>query len=248
MVLAFYAILVAASAGFVSWGLLRLIGRLGQFIGSYALRYVADAIPAVVAIAFLMVVEAPAPVLTSAFMLFLAGIVQTQRPLPARWKLTLLLVTVVLGVSAIAERSGAWPPMLPALLWVAVGAVAWLAVSASAWVIQPPAKMFSTMVIISLLPLAAAPLLFKDGHMSLITDVLVISAALMGGVLRWKEDQAAYLLLRAPVVFILAALQFQALRYGAWPCAAASIGVWFAAIAYAKASGHGDAGVRIVAA
>lgn len=245
IMMAIYVAIITGSALLFSAALLRLLDRLAKFIGSQWMVLVADAIPALVALAFLMVVAAPAAVLTAALLLFIAGLFNAQRPLSFGLKVTLLLVTAVMGVGDISAMSGSWPAVIPAALaWVAAYLV-WLCVSASAWAIQPSAKMFSVMLMASLLPLLPAPLLFDGAHTSLVTDALIISAALAGGMLRWKEGQPALLLLRAPLVFVLACLQVQAVRYGAWPCALGSLAVWIAAVGYAKVSGYSDTGIYV---
>lgn len=214
MMYALYMIILLASAALASWGGGRILARVGKELGlSTAVPQLAVSLAI---IAFLLVVSMPAGILIG--MLFLLA-----APLLPRGQIWLRAAALLSGLLGVAEATGGWPAPLPEAVGFALAALTMAGLLAVADRHALPVRRFGMIILAGMLPLIVAPLLYKTAHTSLALDALLIGAAVLGGMPGHGKGEPAAVFLRLPVVLALGYGMVQAVRYGAWPLALASL-------------------------
>lgn len=218
-----YSILLVLSAWIASFGLIRVVRRVGKTL-AFDLRY-APALASGSMIAFLMVISAPPALLVAALIGTGYGLWELTRGTQARP--AMLGLCGFLGAVGMQGAAGGWPDMLPWFAWFTLAAVTMFAAAHVAGKLQHDLRGLFLAAAAGLLPLMVAPLIFSTAHDSLLLDGLILLAALLGAAMALTPTSMAGLAVQLPVALLLAGLQWQAVRYGAWPCAAASLLLWF---------------------
>jgi hypothetical protein len=122
-----YAVILAFSAGLLTYVLGRVADRLTSFLGLAPLSHSILSYAAISALAFMMVAQAPAMMLTSALILWYAGMRHAKQPLSFPVQAGLIVLAVMLGLAALPSPNFGLPIQIPkAALMLAVFAV-WLA-------------------------------------------------------------------------------------------------------------------------
>ncbi|MEJ0010890.1 MAG: hypothetical protein WDN72_10765 [Alphaproteobacteria bacterium] len=223
---------VVFSAWLGGFVLMRLRRRLAPLFGFES--FPLGPVVALPAIAFLMVVQAPAPVLVGALLLAFAGWRYDHRPFSLATASAVTLLAIALGLFGLHGY-----PELPipfAVVAAACGLV-WLVIAVSASEAPRGFARFALVTILALMPLAAAPLL-ADVPDFLPLDVAILSAALLGVLMLAPAAARAGTGLSAPFAFLFGFLVLRTLSLGGWPFALGALLVWGGGLVFAH---KGDA-------
>ncbi|MES2984251.1 MAG: hypothetical protein V4735_03585 [Pseudomonadota bacterium] len=213
-----YVIVLCLSAFFAAYAFTRTGMRIAVLLG------VKSAVPEgiyalLAAIAFLVVVAAPATLLVSTLLLLGTGLIGLRNYLPpiARW-----------GVPLLAALLSLSPSTMPAIAHVPQVFVQCLALVALFGLVMSATRLPDNLqqsglgLLLALLPPTLAPLLFASAPSFLALDAVLIAASLLG-VLLARRQGGRLGLARAPLVLLLGWLMIQCVVHGAWPCALASL-------------------------
>lgn len=124
-----YSIILAFSAGVSGFVLARMADRLTVFLGVQPLAQNVLGYAALAALAFLMVAQAPAMVLTSALVLWFAGTRHQSRPLGPAVQAGLLVLACVFGLVALPSPDFQLPLQLPKIALMGAVYAVWLLVA-----------------------------------------------------------------------------------------------------------------------
>lgn len=230
MMMVLYILILCGSAYFASFAGMRVGNRILREMDAPRAR--AQVAMALSLICFLTIVSAPTGVMTGALLVAIFGVVYPLLPPLGDWRGSVpLLAAAGMGVVGVTGAPGAFPAMVPAVVWWAVSFGVFLAYMLSVRHAAPSLQNFSAVAIVAVIPLGLAPLLFADAHHSLAVDGGLIASALLGGVVASTHAQATSAFLRLPVAMVTAYLALQAVRYGAWPLAGVCVVLWFLGMA-----------------
>jgi hypothetical protein len=226
-----YSILICLSALIGAWAGIRTSRRLMPMLGRDICAGASMLLPA---LGFLMVVGAPAPMLAGATLLFAALALRPRRDDSIAVMLTLLLATVLIGLTGLPTPTAPYLAALPPLAAFAAAGLLWLGIAGSGWFSSQPAPHFAYGLLASLAALAPAPLLAASAH-TLTLDSAIVASAVVGALIAGCRGLHVGTASRMGVAFLLAGLQIMALWHGAWIAALASISIWIAAALWAWA-------------
>lgn len=184
-----YALILAFSAGLLTYVLSRVADRLTSFLGLAALSHSILSYAALCALAFLMIAQAPAMMLTSALILWYAGIRHEKHPLTMPIQAGLLVLTVLLGVAALPSPDFGLPVQIPkAALMFAVYAV-WLAIMTLP--LGAPRAGFFAAFSLSL-SIFVVGTIALDLHTGIASDAIVMGGTLLGAFFGLRAGNAEY--------------------------------------------------------
>jgi hypothetical protein len=170
-----YAVILAISAGLCTLVLARSVARLAALLGLEVPSHDVMSYAAFSALAFLMVAQAPAMVLTSALVLWIAGVRDTKKPLSITVRAGLIVLATLLGIAALGTPNFQLPEQLPKAAIMFAIYVVWCAISTLP-LGEPRHGLFASY--------AVALLIFVVGTVALQLPVsLAGDAIVMGGAL-----------------------------------------------------------------
>lgn len=209
-----YAVILAFSAGLLTYVLSRVADRLTSFLGVAPLSHSILSYAAISTLAFLMIAQAPAMMLTSALILWYAGMRHARQPLSFPVQAGLIVLAVVLGIAALPSPNFGLPVQIPkAALMLAVVAM-WLAT-----MILPtgtPSRGYFTAFGLTLTIFIVGAIAF-DLHTGIASDAIVIGGALLGAFFGLKANNAEQGLDGQWVfLYLLGFLAASAAYQGAW--------------------------------
>lgn len=221
-----YILILCISAWFTAYALLRVAERVAVLVGQ-PMKMPAGLSGLVALLAFLVVVNAPGPMIVGALALTGMGLIGMRRYLPhiATWGVPLIATLMAVAASPLPEIEG-----LPPLLVRALALLIPFGLAMGGRMLPDAMKQGSGALLACLAPLMAAPLLGAPSYLAI--DAAIFAAALLGGIMAAGND-ARLGLARAPMAFVLGWLIVQAGVHGAWMAAVASLLVYGGAIAYA---------------
>lgn len=223
--MAVYELILVVSTLFCSWSAGRIAIFLLKELGLKP-KY-AQLATILSMLAFLLIISVPAGLLIGALVLVISGIVTPgARSHFSIETLLPLLIAATLALVGLQESPGTWPTFVSVM---AIEACAWAVFAASVMIArgtQIHTLHFNLGTTLAVLPLALVPVLYADAHDSLALDAGLVCAALVGGMRTVHRDMNAAAFVRLPVALIVGYGIMQAVHYGAWPIATASLLIW----------------------
>lgn len=225
MMMALYSLILIGTALLISWGGERILNRVLKELGIPRI-YAQLAIIAAVLAVFIIVSLSAGVLIGATVLLFATAWHRTTLPLSMRQAWVPLVLGIALGVLGIHTSAGQWPTMLPLAAGIALAVITSSACVFTARQASMDMIRFAGVTIAAAFPLALAPVLFPSAHTSIALDVALLSAGMLGGILIPYSRRFAAAFVRLPVALIMAACIMQAVRYGAWPLAVVSFGLF----------------------
>lgn len=221
-----YILILCFSAWLSAYLLLRVNARFCAVVGPRA-AVPPGVIALVSALAFLIVVAAPASMIVGALILTIAQIVALRHEIaaPARWAIYLLASAFAAASISFPTLAGIQPLALQALAGVVL-----LGISIAATRLPESLSASSLCLLVPTLPLLVAPLLGAPSYVAI--DVALIASALLGAAYATKI-RGSIGLARQPFALILGWLVLETAARGAWIAAALSLLLYAGAFAYA---------------
>lgn len=221
-----YILVLCLSTGLAAWFVATAAGRTAAMLKQEQ-RLSHGTTTALSAIAFLVVVSAPSPVMVCALFLLLAGFLHAKHYYVKFFRFAAPVLAVALGLTGLAFTP--LPDLsVPAIIGLA--GLGWLVVTLSGEWLPENFTPTAFTVIAGLLPLLASHWLNGPGWIAL--DVAIIIAALAGAVIA-AGHHALSGIARIALAYLVGWLVLEAALHQAWIPALASLTIWFCALGYA---------------
>ena len=175
-----YAAILAFSAGLATYVFSRTTDRLTAFLGLAPLKHNVLSYAAIIALAFLMVAQAPAMVLCAAFLLWFAGARHVNHPFGFPVEMGLLILATLLGIAALSAPQFGLPPQIPKAVVMGGVYLVWLLTCALP-LGAPGQGLFAAFA--ASLSIFIVGAIVLELPISIATDAILLGAALGGAYL-----------------------------------------------------------------
>ncbi|MFZ4125170.1 MAG: hypothetical protein ACOYJ2_03755 [Rickettsiales bacterium] len=209
-----YAVILAVSAGLITWVLSRTAERIAAFFGLPLRAFTMMSYVALSAIAFLMVALIPTAIAVGALFLWFVGTRDAAQSISFFQRAVMIILLVVIAMSDLPAPRFALPEAIPNLAVMLMVLCVWSGVTLMP--IGAPTRGVFAAFFVSLALFFAGPIVL-DLPYAIATDALVISGALLGGYLSMRtsytQDGWAG---NAAILFLVGFLIAHCAYAGAW--------------------------------
>lgn len=223
-----YMVILCLSTALAAWAAVRVVRRLMPMLG---LPIGAGWCVLLPAVAFLIVVGTPPPVLVGT--LLIAGLLALfgHRYDAVSVALMVLMAAVFIGLTGLHAPSLHFLTTIPPLLALACMGILWVVMGFGPYFMRGEATVFSLGAMAALAAIAAAPLQLPSAQ-PLMFDALIVASA-FGGLLLARGGAAEMgTAPRLSLGFLIAYLQLAAIWQGAWLAGVASMVIWMGTIGW----------------